>query len=130
MAKERTTHDAALDALIPEDRRDEYKRRVEMLVARNQLIDVIETCRKKEGASKRVLAERAGLDRASVRRMLTAETANPTAETTFRLFSALGIRLEAVLPGGERVRIVDAPRRRKRRTAAKPPSVKREALAA
>jgi len=119
VAKERTTHDAALDVLIPEDRRDEYKRRVEMLVARNQLVEVIEECRKKEGATKRDLAERAGLDRASVRRMLTAKTANPTAETTFRLFSALGIRLEAVLPDGGRVRIVDAPRRRKRRPSAK-----------
>ena len=112
MAKARTADEAALDALIPADRRADYQRGVDALVARNQLIGLLEEARQAEGTTKRALAERAGLEEASVRRMLTAKTANPTAETAFRLLAALSIRLEAQLPSGERIRLVDPKRRR------------------
>ena len=129
MAKQRTPHDAALDALIPADRRERYNRTVEMLVARNELLGLLEDVREAEGTTKRELAHRAGLEEASVRRLLTAKTANPTTETAFRMLAALGIKLEAVLPSGQRVRIVNPPKRRRQPIKAKAPR-KRHAVAA
>ncbi len=76
------------------------------LVARNKLLSTLESVREAEKLSKKDLADRAGLDPSSVRRMLTAETANPTTENAFLLLSAMGIKLEAVLPSGSRVNIV------------------------
>jgi DNA-binding phage protein len=106
MAKSRNPHDAALASLIPGEDRDDYERRVKALVARNKLLSTLESVREAEKLSKKDLADRAGLDAASVRRMLTAETANPTTENAFLLLSAMGIKLEAVLPSGNRVDIV------------------------
>jgi ribosome-binding protein aMBF1 (putative translation factor) len=106
MTKSNAAHDAALRGLIPSDQKDEYDRRVKALVARNKLLATLESARESEQISKKVLAARAGLDPSSVRRMLTAQTANPTTENAFLLLDAMGIRLEAVLPSGARVRIV------------------------
>lgn len=106
MTKPRTAHDAALAGLIPSDERANYDRRVKALVARNKLLSTLESVREAEKLSKKDLAARAGLDASSVRRMLTAETANPTTENAFLLLSAMGIKLEAVLPSGARVAIV------------------------
>jgi DNA-binding phage protein len=106
MAKARTTHDAALSALIPPEEKAAYDRRVKALVARNKLLTTLESAREAEKISKKTLAERAGLDASSVRRMLTAETANPTTENAFLLLDAMGIRLEAVLPSGSRVFLI------------------------
>ena len=106
MSKPRTAHDAALAGLIPGDERANYDRRVRALVARNKLLTTLEFVREEENLSKKDLADRAGLDASSVRRMLTAETANPTTENAFLLLSAMGIKLEAVLPSGARVAIV------------------------
>jgi hypothetical protein len=68
------------------------------LVARNRALEVLEKERQVQKVSKKVLADRAGLDYASVRRLLTSTTANPTSETMLRLFSALQIRVQAKLP--------------------------------
>lgn len=106
MAKARTPHDAALTALIPSDQKVAYERRVKALVARNKLLTTLESVRESEKISKKDLADRAGLDASSVRRLLTAETANPTTEIAFLLLGAMGIKLEAVLPSGSRVEIV------------------------
>lgn len=106
VAKARNTHDAALTSLIPSEKRADYERRVKALVARNKLLSTLESVREAEKLSKKELAERAGLDASSVRRLLTAETANPTTENAFLLLSAMGIKLEAVLPSGGRVDIV------------------------
>jgi ribosome-binding protein aMBF1 (putative translation factor) len=106
MAKPRTAHDAALTALIPDAEKSSYARRVKALVARNKLLTTLESVRESEKLSKKDLADRAGLDASSVRRMLTAETANPTTENAFLLLDAMGIKLEAVLPSGSRVEIV------------------------
>lgn len=76
------------------------------LVARNKLLGTLEAVREEQKISKKDLAERAGLEASSVRRLLTAETANPTTENAFLLLSAMGIKLEAVLPSGSRVEIV------------------------
>ncbi|HVD39453.1 MAG TPA: helix-turn-helix transcriptional regulator [Solirubrobacterales bacterium] len=99
-------HDAALSRLIPHDEKADYDRRVKALVARNTLLSMLETAREEGKLSKKELADRAGLDASSVRRMLTAETANPTTENAFLLLSAMGIKLEAILPSGARVAIV------------------------
>lgn len=106
MAKPRTAHAAALTSLIPRSDRDDYERRVRALVARNKLLATLESVRESEKLSKKDLADRAGLDASSVRRMLTAETANPTTENAFLLLGAMGIKLEAILPSGTRVEIV------------------------
>lgn len=106
MAKAQTAHDVAVSALVPSDQRADYDRRVKALLARNKLLSTLESVRESQQISKKDLAERAGLDASSVRRMLTAETANPMTENAFLLLSAMGIKLEAVLPSGSRVEIV------------------------
>lgn len=106
VAKARNPHDVALATLIPDDEKAGYDRRVKALVARNRLLSTLESVRAAEKLSKKDLADRAGLDASSVRRMLTAKTANPTTENAFLLLSAMGIKLEAVLPSGSRVDIV------------------------
>lgn len=108
MARPRTAHEAALDALIAPQDRDDYLRRREALLARNATLEVIDSSRAAQHLNKRELAARAGLEASSVRRMLTARTANPTVETTFRLLGAVGVGLEAVLPNGERVSILES----------------------
>jgi ribosome-binding protein aMBF1 (putative translation factor) len=106
MTAQQTSHEAALERLIPREERADYDRRVKAMVARNKLLSTLETVREEERISKKDLADRAGLDPSSVRRLLTAETANPTTENAFLLLSAMGIKLEAVLPSGTRVGIV------------------------
>jgi DNA-binding phage protein len=81
-------------------------RSVQALHARNALLTMLEQTREQQGITKRTLAERAGLEASSVRRLLTSETANPTTENAFRLMAAMGITLEATLPTGERVQLV------------------------
>ena len=97
---------AAVNALVPEQDRASYEAKVAALLARNRMLELIETQRGECDMSKRELAERAGLDPSAVRRLLTAETANPTSENVFRLMCALDIQIEAVKPDGERVSIV------------------------
>jgi DNA-binding phage protein len=97
---------SALNALLSESQRAEHARRVQALRARNALLTVLEKTREQQGMTKRALAERAGLEASSVRRLLTSETANPTTENSFRLMAAMGISLDATLPSGERIQLV------------------------
>lgn len=106
MPKQQSAHQSALNALLSEPERAEHARRVEALRARNALLTVLERTREQQGITKRALAERAGLEASSVRRLLTSETANPTTDSAFRLMAAMGITLEATLPTGERVKLV------------------------
>ena len=106
MPKKLTPHDMALAALVPDDEREEFDRGVEVLIARNRALEILEKERRAQKVSKRVLADRAGLDYASVRRLLTSDTANPTTETMLRLFSALHIHVQAKLPSGRVVGLV------------------------
>jgi ribosome-binding protein aMBF1 (putative translation factor) len=105
MAKSRTAHGAAVAALIRAEEREAYQARVAALVSRNKILQIIETARAAEGISKATLAHRAGLEPSSVRRMLTAKTANPTSEHVFRLLVAARIRIDAKLPTGAHVAI-------------------------
>lgn len=81
---------------------------VQALLARNALLTALETARADQDLTKAELASRAGLEASSVRRLLTSNTANPTTENAFRLMAAMGIKLEATLPSGERIELVDA----------------------
>jgi DNA-binding phage protein len=100
MPKKITPHDVALAALVPAEQREEFERGVGVLIARNRALEILEQERQAQKVSKKMLAKRAGLDYASVRRLLTADTANPTTETMLRLFSALHIHVQAKLPSG------------------------------
>lgn len=101
-----SAHQSAVNALLSEPERAEHARRVQALRARNALLTVLESTREQQGITKRALAERAGLEASSVRRLLTSQTANPTTENAFRLMAAMGISLEATLPNGEHVQLV------------------------
>ncbi|HTZ65213.1 MAG TPA: helix-turn-helix transcriptional regulator [Solirubrobacteraceae bacterium] len=92
--------------LLSEPESVEHSRRVQALRSRNALLTLLETAREQRGITKRALADRAGLDASSVRRLLTSATANPTTDNAFRLMAAIGITLEAELPTGERVTLV------------------------
>jgi ribosome-binding protein aMBF1 (putative translation factor) len=101
-----SVHQSAVNALLSKSERAEHDRRVQALLSRNALLTVLEATREQQGMTKRELADRAGLDASSVRRLLTSETANPTTENAFRLMAAMGISLDATLPTGERVKLV------------------------
>lgn len=81
---------------------------VQALLARNALLTALETARAEQGLTKAELAPRAGLEASSVRRLMTSKTANPTTENAFRLMAAMGIKLEATLPTGKRIDLVEA----------------------
>jgi transcriptional regulator with XRE-family HTH domain len=70
------------------------------------MLTLLEATREAQGMTKRALADRAGLEASSVRRLLTSTTANPTTDNAFRLMAAMGIALEAKLPSGETVELV------------------------
>ncbi|HWF53466.1 MAG TPA: helix-turn-helix transcriptional regulator [Solirubrobacteraceae bacterium] len=107
MAK-KTADDAAMELLFGEGEREAHTMAVQALLARNALLTALETARAGQGLTKAELASRAGLEASSVRRLLTSKTANPTTENAFRLMAAMGIKLEATLPTGERIELVDA----------------------
>jgi DNA-binding phage protein len=107
MAK-KTADDTAMELLFSESERGAHAMAVQALVARNALLTALETSRAEQGLTKAELASRAGLEASSVRRLLTSKTANPTTENAFRLMAAMGIKLEATLPTGERIELVDA----------------------
>jgi DNA-binding phage protein len=107
MAK-KTADDAARELLFrSESEREVHAMAVQALLARNALLTALETARAEQGLTKAELAARAGLEASSVRRLLTSKTANPTTENAFRLMAAMGIKLEATLPTGERIELVD-----------------------
>ncbi len=106
MAPKRTPHDTAISTLIPPDELPGYQRRVQSLIARNQIVGAIEDARKEAGLSKTGLARLAGLDESSVRRLLTARTANPTAEVLIRLLAATHVRVQVTLPSGAELNVV------------------------
>jgi ribosome-binding protein aMBF1 (putative translation factor) len=101
-----TAHEAITGNLVPAERRAAFHARVSDLTAHNRMLAAIEEGRRLQKISKKELAEQAGLNASSVRRMLTSETSNPTTNNAFRLFAVLGIKLEATLPSGDRVGIL------------------------
>jgi transcriptional regulator with XRE-family HTH domain len=119
MAK-KTADDAARELLLKsESDRKAHTLAVQALLARNALLTALETARAEQGLTKAELASRAGLEASSVRRLLTSKTANPTTENAFRLMAAMGIKLEATLPTGERFELVETTGLPSRRRSAK-----------
>jgi ribosome-binding protein aMBF1 (putative translation factor) len=119
MAK-KTADDTARELLFKSaSDREAHAMALQALLARNALLTTLETARAEQGLTKAELATRAGLEASSVRRLLTSKTANPTTENAFRLMAAMGIKLEATLPTGERIELVETtgPPSRRRRSA-------------
>lgn len=110
---------AARELLFSEREREAHAMAVQTLLARHALLTALETARVEQGLTKAELASRAGLEASSVRRLLTSKTANPTTENAFRLMAAMGIKLEATLPTGERIELVDTSAPASRRRPAK-----------
>ena len=116
----KTADDAARKLLLrSDDERQAHAMAVQALVARNALLTALEAARAEQGLTKAELASRAGLEASSVRRLLTSKTANPTTENAFRLMAAMGIKLEATLPTGERIELVESPAATSRRSSAR-----------
>jgi len=110
----------ARELVLSKTEREAHAIAVQALIARNTLLTALETARAEQGLTKAELALCAGLEASSVRRLLTSKTANPTTENAFRLMAAMGIKLEATLPTGERIELVDtsAPASRRRSATA------------
>ena len=117
----KTADDAARELLFNSDTaRENHAMAVQALLARNALLTALETARAEQGLTKAELASRAGLEASSVRRLLTSKTANPTTENAFRLMAAMGIKLEATLPTGQRIELVETSAVPPQRRSAKP----------
>jgi ribosome-binding protein aMBF1 (putative translation factor) len=117
MAK-KTPDTTARELLLSGGEREAHAIAVQALLARNALLIALETARAEQGLSKSDLAARAGLDASSVRRLLTSKTANPTTENAFRLMAAMDIKLEAILPTGQRIELVEPRATRSKRSRA------------
>jgi chorismate mutase len=106
MAK-KTAHVVAEELLLGDTERETLAQTVNALRSRNALLTALESSRAAQGITKARLAERAGLDASSVRRLLTAKVANPTTDHAFRLLAAANIAVVATLPSGARIILVE-----------------------
>jgi DNA-binding phage protein len=75
------------------ENREVYDRALSETVALRKILQQVESARVSEGISKAELAQRAGMNPASIRRLLTSETANPTIKTMLGVFDALGLEV-------------------------------------
>ena len=73
--------------------REQYERTFRTTVEIRHLLQAIEAERERAGLTKAELARRAGTNPAALRRLLTAETSNPTLRTLLAVFDALGLEL-------------------------------------
>lgn len=93
----------------PRDR-DEYERELREIVALRKILQQCEAERERVGLTKAALAQRVGMNPASIRRLLTAEGSNPTLKTILGILAALDLE------------IVVRPAHRRRRTKQRPPA--------
>lgn len=100
--KTTSADEAAMAALVPAAQREDLEIRVRALLARNTTLAMIEKVREEARLSKKELAEEVEMDASALRKLLTSADANPTSDSLFRLFAALGIHLEGVTPSGAR----------------------------
>lgn len=96
MAKKRKT---AFDRYVAKRRKDAefesaYQDARDEIEAIDQFIRALDEARVDAGVSKAELARRIGAKPEAVRRLLTAERANPTLRTVVGLAKALGLRVE------------------------------------
>ncbi len=73
--------------------REEYERSYRYALFLRQLLQQLETTRVQSGITKAELAHRVGVNPSAIRRLLTAETSNPTLKTMLGVFDALGLEL-------------------------------------
>jgi DNA-binding phage protein len=73
--------------------RERYERTFQVTVEIRRLLQTIEAEREQAGLTKAELARLAGTNPAAMRRLLTAETSNPTLRTLLAIFDALGLEL-------------------------------------
>jgi DNA-binding phage protein len=73
--------------------RAEYARSYRYALFLRRLLQQLEAERVRAGLSKTELAHRVGVNPSAMRRLLTAETANPTLKTMLGVFDALGLEV-------------------------------------
>jgi len=71
--------------------RDEYERSYRHALFLRRLLQQLEAERVQAGITKTELAHRVGVNPSAMRRLLTAETSNPTLKTMLGVFDALGL---------------------------------------
>lgn len=76
----------------PEER-TEAERDFHEMVTMRKILQQVEAERERAGLTKAALAQRVGMNPASIRRLLTAEGSNPTLKTMLGIFDALEIEL-------------------------------------
>jgi ribosome-binding protein aMBF1 (putative translation factor) len=74
--------------------RERYARKVKSIIAVRRMLQLIDAERERAGLSKSDLARRIGVSPATVRRLFTSPTSNPTLKTIVDLFSALDLEVE------------------------------------
>jgi ribosome-binding protein aMBF1 (putative translation factor) len=74
--------------------RERYERKFESVVAVRRMLQMIDAERERAGLSKAALARKIGASPATVRRLFTSPTSNPTLKTVVDLFKALDLEIE------------------------------------
>lgn len=74
--------------------RERYERKVKSIIAVRRMLQLIDAERERAGLSKSALARRIGVSPATVRRLFTSPTSNPTLKTIVDLFIALDLEIE------------------------------------
>jgi len=92
--------------------RQDYERTKRTVITIRRMLQRIDAERDRAGLSKADLAHRIGASPASVRRLFTSPTANPTLRTVVELFDALGLEVQVQPRGGRAISDAetDAPR--------------------
>ena len=74
--------------------RERYDRTRESVIAIRRMLQMIDSERERAGLTKSELARRIGASPASLRRLFTSPSANPTLKTVIDLFDALDVEIE------------------------------------
>ena len=74
--------------------RERYERKFKSVVAVRRMLQMIDAERERAGLSKSALARKIGASPATVRRLFTSPTSNPTLRTVVDLFTALDLEIE------------------------------------
>jgi ribosome-binding protein aMBF1 (putative translation factor) len=74
--------------------RERYERNFRSIVAIRRMLQLIDAERERSGLSKADLARKIGVSPATVRRLFTSPTSNPTLKTIVDLFTALDLEIQ------------------------------------
>jgi DNA-binding phage protein len=81
------------ELLADPENREIYDRTLREAIVLRAILQQVEEARESAGLSKAELAQRVGMNPASLRRLLTSETGNPTFKTMLSVFDALGLEV-------------------------------------